>query len=151
MRGLIRLPHYSDVISFGNFFAFGAMRLLLPGQQELHSPLRTALGLAKHRSRRARVPRWHQFCQLWGMTFGTHVPCSATYFNSNLSSNFQVSEHITLRSCLVFRKALLCFECGIFHTGLIFWVIKGINAQKFYKMLGVFIPALEVTGLYSPV
>ena len=73
------------------------------------------MGLARWRSAFSIRSVSHE-----GLTFGSHVLCSAMYFKADASHNFQVSEDITLKPRLVLRKALLCFECDLFHTKLIF-------------------------------
>lgn len=66
LSGGMGLPHRSDAYSHGNGFAFGPMKLLLPGQQEVISPFRAVLGCPSGGSHRARVSFWHQFGQLRG-------------------------------------------------------------------------------------
>ena len=93
-----------------------------------------AMGLARWRSAFGIRSVSHA-----GLAFGSHVLCSAMYFKADASHDFQVSEDITLKPCLVLRKALLCFECDLFHTKLIFRSRGELMLRNSLQLLGLFL------------
>lgn len=110
------------------------MKVLVPGQQ-MSSPVRTVLGCQVQMvSLGEGSPFGASSVSREGVTFGVQVLCSLTDFKANPFDNFQVSEYITLKSCLVLRF--------LSHKAY-FRVIKEVNPQKPYKTLGVFTVALE--------